>query len=175
MATRGRKPKPAEQRKLEGNRGNRPIRENVSPDKGDRPPSPPSLLKGEALAEWKRVAPGLWDLGLLTSIDVAPLVAYCLAWSRAKSAEALMEKAKRKYPAGGGMFVETSNGNLVQHPAVGVANRAWTDVVKFAAEFGMTPSGRMKVPHVPSTPSPNRAAPQAAPEAQPAERPSYFN
>lgn len=174
MATRGRKPKPAEQRKLEGNRGNRPIREAVKPDKGDRPPAPPLLLRGDALTEWKRVAPGLWDLGLLTGIDTGPLTAYCLAWGRAKAAEKLIEKARRKYPAGGGLFVETSNGNLVQHPAVAIANRAWADVVKYAAEFGMTPSGRMKVPqHVP--PVSPRATPTPPTESAPAERPSYFN
>jgi P27 family predicted phage terminase small subunit len=146
----------------------------VKPDRGDRPPEPPAMLKGEARAEWRRVAPGLWDLGLLTAIDVGPLAAYCAAWGRWKAAEALIEKAKRKYPAGGGLFIETSNGNLVQHPAVGLANRAMTDVVKFAAEFGMTPSGRMKVSqHVPA--SPTRPTPQAATTAEPEERPNYFN
>lgn len=174
MATRGRKPKPAELRKLEGNRGNRPIREAVKPEKGDRPPEVPQMLRGDARNEWKRVAPGLWDLGLLTPIDIGPLTAYCLAWGRAKAAERLIEKAKRKYPAGGGLFIETTGGNLVQHPAVGIANRAWTDVVKFAAEFGMTPSGRMKVPQHVAPPSSRAPQPPAA-ERPAEERPNYFN
>lgn len=175
MAGRGRKPKPGELRKLEGNRGNRPINDAVKPPRGDRPPDAPAHLTADARAEWKRVARGLWDLGLLTAIDVGALAAYCQAWARWKNAEKLIEKAKKAYPAGGGLFVETTNGNLIQHPAVGIANRAMADMVKFAAEFGMTPSGRTKVPQHVATPP--RANPAPAPSAAPApeEKPNYFN
>jgi P27 family predicted phage terminase small subunit len=176
MARPGRKPKPSEIRKLEGNRGNRPIPETVKPDRGDRPPEPPSHLSADAKAEWKRVSRGLWDLGLLTPIDVGALAAYCQAWGRWRTAERLMDKAKKAYPAGGGLYVETSNGNLVQHPAVSIANRAMTDLVKYAAEFGMTPSGRTKVPqHVPTSPRAGQPAPPPAAASEPDEKPNYFN
>lgn len=174
MAGRGRKPKPGEIRKLEGNRGNRPIPETVKPPRGDRPPDPPAHLTADARTEWKRVSRGLWDLGLLTVIDVAALAAYCQAWARWKNAEKLIEKAKKTYPAGGGLFVQTSNGNLIQHPAVGIANRAMADLVKYSAEFGMTPSGRTKVPQH-AAPNPRPAPPTVPSTPDPDEKPNYFN
>ena len=36
----------------------------------------------------------------------------------------------------------TDKGNVIQHPAVGVRNKAWERVVKLARQFGMTPSAR---------------------------------
>ena len=36
-------------------------------------------------------------------------------------------------------------GHMIQNPLVGVANKAMNDMVRFAAEFGMTPAARSRV------------------------------
>ena len=47
-------------------------------------------------------------------------------------------------PQSGGLTLSTSNGNLVQNPMVGTANTAMRDAMKYAAEYGLTPSSRMR-------------------------------
>ena len=42
-------------------------------------------------------------------------------------------------------MIKTTNGNAIQNPLVGTANKAATDMVRFAAEFGMTPSARSRI------------------------------
>ena len=47
-------------------------------------------------------------------------------------------------------MIKTSNGNLVQNPLVGTANKAMSEMMRYAVEFGMTPSARSRVDaHVP--------------------------
>jgi P27 family predicted phage terminase small subunit len=45
----------------------------------------------------------------------------------------------------GGLMIRTTNGNAVQNPLIGVANKAMADMVRYAAEFGMTPSARSRI------------------------------
>ena len=47
--------------------------------------------------------------------------------------------------ATGGLLIKTSNGNAIQNPLVGIANKAAADMVRYAAEFGMTPSARSRI------------------------------
>lgn len=44
-----------------------------------------------------------------------------------------------------GLIIKTKSGNLIQNPLVGAANKAMADTVRYAAEFGMTPSARTRV------------------------------
>jgi phage terminase small subunit len=39
----------------------------------------------------------------------------------------------------------TTNGNAIQNPLIGTANKAASDMVRYAAEFGMTPSARARI------------------------------
>ena len=48
------------------------------------------------------------------------------------------------------VIVKTKSGNLIQNPLVGVANKAMADMVRYAAEFGLTPSARTRVAGVTS-------------------------
>ncbi len=100
-------------------------------------PSPPDHLSKNALIEWGRISNQLYQLGLLTEIDMASLAAYCQAFGRwAEAEEELNEK---------GLTVETTNGNIIQNPLVGIANQAMEHMRKHLTEFGMTPSSRAKV------------------------------
>lgn len=140
----GRKPKPTHLKLVTGNPGKRPLPQaeaKVIPAL----PSPPPHLSDEAKVEWGRVSEELFKVGLLSGIDRAALAAYCQAYGRWVQAErAIAEMAKR---AGltGGLMIKTTNGNAVQNPLVGTANKAAADMVRYAAEFGMTPSARSRI------------------------------
>ena len=41
-----------------------------------------------------------------------------------------------------GLLIETTNGNIIQNPSVGIRNKAWLQIVKICQQFGMTPSSR---------------------------------
>ncbi|HUX80263.1 MAG TPA: phage terminase small subunit P27 family [Alphaproteobacteria bacterium] len=102
-------------------------------------PKPPEFLQGKALEEWYRKAQLLYDQGTLTLIDDTALGAYCLAYGLMCEALEIcqnQETGKMK------LIQETVNGNFVQYPALGIYRTALRDMVKFAAEFGMTPTGR---------------------------------
>jgi P27 family predicted phage terminase small subunit len=82
---------------------------------------------------------------MLTGLDRAALAAYCQAYGRWITAErALGEMAKRDQLTAG-LLVKTTNGNAIQNPLVGTANKAMSDMVRYAAEFGMTPSARSRI------------------------------
>jgi P27 family predicted phage terminase small subunit len=44
-----------------------------------------------------------------------------------------------------GLIIRTKAGNAIQNPLVGAANKAMADMVRYAAEFGLTPSARTRV------------------------------
>ena len=76
-------------------------------------------------------------MGVVTVVDRAALAAYCQAWSRWVDAEGQVAKL--------GTLVKTSNNNVIQNPALAIANRAMEQMVKLATEFGMTPSSRSRI------------------------------
>lgn len=138
---RGRKPKPTALKVIEGNRGKRPLNQSEpKPGKGDKPPRCPIHLSKAAKSEWKRLARHLWELGLLTPADRAVFACYCQAWATWKAAEEAVKKE--------GFTITTTNGNVVQNPLVGVANKAQERLKAFAAELGLSPSARTRI-HVP--------------------------
>lgn len=140
----GRKPKPTHLKLITGNPGKRPLPKaeaKVVPAL----PTPPPHLSDEAKVEWGRVSEDLFKVGLLSGIDRAALAAYCQAYARWVQAErALAEMAKRDQLTGG-LMIKTTNGNAIQNPLVGIANKAAADMVRYAAEFGMTPSARSRI------------------------------
>ena len=108
-------------------------------------PTPPSFMSDDAKVEWGRVVGTLYRAGLMTEIDRAALAAYCQSYGRWAQAERALAKAAELDEENFGLLTETSNGNAIQNPLVGIANKAKADVVRFATEFGMTPSARSRV------------------------------
>lgn len=138
---RGRKPKPSHLKEVEGNPGKRPLNEN---EPRPRPVAPacPRWLPPEAKKEWKRVAPILKRLGLLTEIDGDALMAYCWAVHRFKhAARMLLPGEDGKYKD----IVTTPNGHYQANPYVTMANQALKEMRAFQTEFGMTPSSRSRI------------------------------
>lgn len=45
-------------------------------------------------------------------------------------------------------MIQTKNGNFIQNPLVGTANKAMNDYVRLSTEFGMTPALRARIAHL---------------------------
>jgi P27 family predicted phage terminase small subunit len=75
--------------------------------------------------------------GLLTKLDRAALVGYCIAWGQ--WSEAL--DALRSH----GTLVKSPSGYPMQSPYVAIANKAFEQWSRMLAEFGMSPSSRSRV------------------------------
>ena len=141
---KGRKPTPTNLKVLSGNPGKRPLPKD-EPKPEPIAPKCPSWLHKDAKKEWKRIAPQLEKLGLLTQVDMAALAGYCESWAQYKRSIEFIHKHGEVYP------IKDDEGRvkyLQQVPQVSIANKALQQVRAFCAEFGMTPSarGRMSVP-----------------------------
>lgn len=130
------KHKPTKLKVLEGNPGHRPLPENEL-----QPPTelvePPSHLDEYALEEWDRVTPGLEAMGVLYALDIQILAAYCDSFSMWKKANDKINEL--------GIEITTDSGYLTQSPYIGIANKAKIDMLKFASEFGLSPSVRARL------------------------------
>jgi len=142
---RGPKPTPTALKLVTGNPGKRPP---LVPNEASVPasrPSPPEDLPDDAKVEWGRVIERLYECGLMTDIDRAALAAYCNAYATWLSAVRTLRDMAQRDPQGRGLMIRTTNGNVIQNPLVGTIRCAQADVVRYAAEFGMTPSARSRI------------------------------
>jgi P27 family predicted phage terminase small subunit len=117
-------PTPARLKLLRGNPGKRPIRPELQPEQPPTPPEPPDFLTGYAVGEWRRIAPELHRLGLLTVLDLT-LAAYCTAYARWRTTEELLA----------GMDPDPRPKVLIR-----IATQAARDMARCGREFGMSPS-----------------------------------
>jgi P27 family predicted phage terminase small subunit len=108
-------------------------------------PDPPNTLTPAARAEWKRVCTELCQLGMLSKLDRAVLAAYCQAYGRWHQADRSIAAAAKKNPTTGGLVLFSPAGGAYQNPMLSISVRASADMVKFAAELGMTPSSRSRI------------------------------
>ena len=142
MAPRGQKPKPTALKIIQGNPGKKALPKH-EPKPVPMAPQCPSWLSPYAKEEWHRVAGALERLGLLTQVDGSALAGYAAAWGTMRKAQETIQSE--------GLTFTTDSGYIREHPEVGVAHRAWTQVRAFAVELGMTPSSRSRI-SVPSKP-----------------------
>lgn len=139
---KGRKNKPTNLRVLEGNPGKRPLPKDEPKPLDTSKPNPPSHLDKYGLEEWNRVCDGLHAMGVLFSIDMAILAAYCVSYSRWKQAEEELGKIRKRGSKLKALIQKTHHGNMIPHPLVGVSNTAARDVLRYAAQLGITPAAR---------------------------------
>jgi len=144
----GTKPKPTHLKLVTGNPGKRTLNRKEAKAKAAIP-APPVHLTADAVEEWNRVAADLFNLGILSEIDRAALAAYAQSYGRWVQAERAIAKMAEKDQLTGGLMIKTSNGNAIQNPLVGTANKAAADMMRYAAEFGMTPSARSRIAAAP--------------------------
>jgi P27 family predicted phage terminase small subunit len=113
-------------------------------------PKAPAYLGALGKKEWRRVGAELVELGLLTSAGLSAFGFYCLACQRALEAELLLVKADS-------LTVTTARGGIRPHPTVNIARQAWSEVRKWGAEFGLSPSTRTRVRVPAKKPTPVRS------------------
>ena len=122
---------PPDVHELRGNPGKRRHLRGIGPEIPQTVPEPPSFLTAAAGEEWRRLAPQLCQLGLLSSLDTMPLSAYCGAfgtWRTATEAAAVDGIAPNE-----------------RRELTRIAAAAARDMVRFGKAFGMTPSSRSAV------------------------------
>jgi P27 family predicted phage terminase small subunit len=142
MAKRGQKPKSPAIKKLEGNRGHKPIKQSVNIVLSM--PGCPKWLVAIGKAEWKRVAPRLYELGLLDKIDLAALASYCQNYAIVVQCSNYISKK-----GGFAKYIEQWAKTISGPPRhIAEMQKAMSQIRMFCAEFGLTPSarGRMELP-----------------------------
>ena len=131
--------KPTRMRVLQGNPGRRPLPENEpEPKRGKRAPSVPSWLGEEAKEVWRAHARKLWELGLLTDLDLDALATLCETTALYRTAVAMIGKQ-------GAVWVSEETGYTQQTAWVGIRNNALKQMQSLWAEFGMTPKERSRI------------------------------
>jgi len=144
MAQRGPKTKPTRLKVLSGTA--RKHRLNArEPQPGIARPEAPDHLTPAARLEWDRVIEQTVTMGIMTELDRGALAAYCQAYGRWVSAETALAGMADRDAVTHGLIIRTKAGNAIQNPLVGAANKAMADMVRYAAEFGLTPSARARV------------------------------
>lgn len=141
---RGRKPKPTVLKLVTGNPGRRPVStDEFRPDAAI--PECPDHLKGEAKVEWERVTKMLHAHRMISEADRGALSMLCTLWDRHVTAELMIERARDAAPATGGLFMKSPNGFPIQSPWLAVSSKAMEQYKSMCAEFGLTPSSRVRV------------------------------
>lgn len=133
---RGRKPKPTALKLSEGNPGRRPLPKD-EPAPEVKIPEPPGFLDVVARVEWLRIAPILLKNKIITELDGIALALYCRAFSQFVKADGEVQKF--------GEIIRGPAGGTMRNPWMEVANRAWEQVTKMLASFGMDPVSRTRV------------------------------
>lgn len=154
--------KPTALRLLEGNPSKKPLPKREPKITTALGTTPPPHLSAEARVEWRRASKILGNVGLLSAADRAAFAAYCQAYGRWVQAENALARMAERDQASHGILIKTSNGNVVQSPLVGAANRAMDLMLKAAAEFGMTPAARTRVEGSDALTPPATPKPQAS-------------
>lgn len=112
-------------------------------------PDCPAWLDDEARAEWMRQVAGIAD-GVLSHVDRGFLAAYCAAWSEFVTCQQYIEEH--------GHISVTDKGNEIQHPMVGIRNKAAERMNRFGSQFGFSPSSRVGIHAAPKTEETDDAA-----------------
>jgi P27 family predicted phage terminase small subunit len=104
---------------------------------GDKPPRPPTHLKGVARKFFREQAAMLWPAGLLTVLDVPILAGAAVQYAIWRDAVDQLEKH--------GQVIRHPKGWPMLNPYVKIAEKAFNAWNKALIEFGMSPSARNRV------------------------------
>ena len=111
----------------------------IAPDRGWKRivPDKPDDLSDVAAEYWDRVVPEMVRVRLLKEPDLGALVMLCESYSIYHSA--------RSTRITEGVMGETASGTIMKHPAVSAELDAMRAYLRWAREFGLTPSAEMRV------------------------------
>lgn len=140
MGRRGPKPEPAAVKIAKGNPGNRPI--GVVPEAAApvKTVAPPVWLKDEGLDVWKRLAPMLAAMNILTKIDAWTFGRYCRNFARWLKMNERLDDMGEIYE------IQTASGNVRRNdPAYLIADRLERQLAAAEAAFGLNPAERQRL------------------------------
>ena len=154
----GRKSKPTHLKLLEGVANKKRINFD-EPKFAPKAPSCPQWLSSEARREWKRLAPQLEKVGILTEVDMVIFAGYCsavgkLAWAEREIKKIRMAELKKLKEAGlkekdtptmGGMISGGKGKGYYTLPYVWIYNKSLEQIRSFGSEFGLSPSSRTRI------------------------------
>jgi P27 family predicted phage terminase small subunit len=141
----GQRPIPTHLKLLRGNPGKQRLHDEPQPEQLPDVPSPPPFVTGYAADEWWITATELHRLGLLTKVDIPALAAYCHAFGQWRMAAESLAKMQANDPVMNGMIIKTKYGDAAMNPLVSIVRKHAGDVVRYAAEFGLTPAARSRI------------------------------
>lgn len=141
----GQRPIPTHLKLLRGNPGKQRMHDEPQPEQFSDVPDPPPFISGYAADEWWITATELHRLGLLTKVDVPALAAYCHAFGQWRMAAESLAKMQANDPIMNGMIIKTKYGDAAMNPLVSIVRKHAGDVVRYAAEFGLTPAARSRI------------------------------
>ena len=136
MGLRGPAPKPRALVELEGNPGKRPLNP-LEPQPRAKRPRCPRYLDQAAKREWRRLAPILSRMGVLTEADGIALANLCQQYAMLQQAQAKLQKT--------GLLMKTKSGYVQPSPLVSIVAGCLEQVNKLCREFGMTPASRTRI------------------------------
>ncbi len=161
MGQRGPKPLPTNVHLLRGNASKKPLASLL--DDVVRPavdiPECPAHIEGEARAEWERVTPHLFSLGLISQIDRAAIAAYCDTWGEYVEACACIKSMRAHFSTTvsikdlpetvrdwfAGHVATTPSGYQQISIPIQHRNKSLEHLRSFLALFGMSPADRSRV------------------------------
>jgi len=139
----GRKKIPTKLKKIRGTLAkSREIENEMQVTPVSQPPMPPKWLSKIGKEQWVLVTNELFTLGMLYSVDLALVEAYCNSIALHLETEKILHETGR-------IQVYRDEDGRIKHsqivPLVTVSKQALSDAVKLATQFGFTPSARTKI------------------------------
>ncbi len=138
---RGRKPKSAELKLLDGNAGRRHINEDAPKPPLAKNTKPFHWLSKYAQQVWRYSVPDLIATGQLTKVDIDAFAGYCSACATFQQCEEFINKNGMTYES----HSEKFGTQIKKRPEVAIRSDALKIVRSFASEFGLTPSARTRI------------------------------
>jgi P27 family predicted phage terminase small subunit len=105
----------------------------------------PAMLTGYAAEEWARIVPELRYLRLMTRVDTQPLAAYCQAYAIWRTAVEAFNSSEATFQRLDRLVVRNDKGTPLQNPLIRTMREAAHEMVRYATEFGFTPSARTRL------------------------------
>lgn len=146
----GRRPKPLAIHQLNGNprhfsKADLTGSENPNPDQVI-PEMPKGILGKAGRREFKRMSKMLLKNGLLSEVDGAALMGYCLALEKVALAQKDIDRYGLQFVTHfEGPHGEIIVGDMKANPAVSIQNQYIKIMKSFEIEFGLTPASRSKL------------------------------
>jgi len=138
---RGRKPKPVEQRRLEGTDvSHRPLPTPLlvagRPDLQEFA-EPPEHLTEMAREFWADIIVQLVQVGMIDRVDRPTIEMICTTWDEYMKADRVVRDQ--------GFFAAGPSGTIREHPALKMRRLARAEFFKYAEQYGLTPMARTRL------------------------------